>query len=92
MDLAPRPPALALLLAVAACAARTPSSAEPGSWHEIVTTNDKGEVTVCQRERPTGSHISEMVCYRREDLDRSRVQTQDALRKLAPSPPSTRGQ
>jgi hypothetical protein len=87
-------PGLALLVALAGCAPRAPSSAAPGEWHEIVTVNDRGEATVCQRERPTGSHISEMVCYRREDLDRdrARAQTQDALRKLTPSVPNAKGQ
>ncbi len=87
-------PALALLRAAAGCAAPRSSAPDdpPGSWHRIVTMNDKGEATVCERERPTGSHISEMVCYRREDLDRSRAQTQDALRKLGPSVPNAKGQ
>jgi hypothetical protein len=77
--------ALCLALSAAAgCAGATPT-APARSGTALASVDDKGGRIVCRTERPTGSNIAERVCYREEDLDRRRLQTQDALR-LAPQP------
>ena len=83
----------ALALALAACATPSQTAKKSGGETEYVATAagntplpDPQEEIICDYERTVGSMIPERKCRAKSDLERTREESQDLMRRTRPAP------
>ena len=83
----------ALALVLAACATSSQTAKKSGGETEYVATAagntplpDPQEEVICEYERTVGSMIPERKCRAKTDLERTREESQDLMRRTRPAP------